>query len=318
MYPFISIIIPVFNSVRYVVTTLDTILTQSYKDYEIILIDDGSKDDSAAVCKQYAKTNQCITFISKKNEGVAITRNKALDIARGEYIFFVDSDDIVYPGTLADVVSALKDFAPDFLRYDFNTIDENGCNLYPNRLRKKRERYCYKDLPPAEFMEKVILGEYFLCMHVFKNSIISENNIRFIEGCTYNEDTLFIIQYLQHCEKCIYSDALFYGYRKYSGAVTARFTEKNFRDVIDVFMNIVAMMPRESKLHDAVKGVVEMLGRRLMEHSVEFDSVGRIAEVRKICLSDAVTSDWKLFRLFGTEKVWKVLDLYRKIVQRLM
>lgn len=74
-------------------------------------------------------------------------------------------------------------------------------------------------------------NEYYLCMHVFRRDIIDKNNIRFLDECTYNEDTLFIIQYLQHCSKCIYADILFYGYRKCDEAVTAHFTEKHYNDV---------------------------------------------------------------------------------------
>ena len=195
MNPYISIIIPVYNTANYVARTLNSIIQQNFDGYEIILIDDGSRDNSNNICKQYAATYPHI-------------RNKALNIAHGEYIFFIDSDDIVYPESFGKVVSILTNTQPDFLRYDFNTIDIHDANLYPNHLRKKRKKYHCMVLNAADFMQKVIKNEYYLCMHVFRRDIIDKNNIRFLDGCTYNEDTLFIIQYLQHCYKCIYEDIL--------------------------------------------------------------------------------------------------------------
>lgn len=156
MNPYISIIIPVYNTANYVARTLNSIIQQNFDGYEIILIDDGSRDNSNNICKQYAATYPHIIFIEKENEGVAITRNKALNIAHGEYIFFIDSDDIVYPESFGKVVSILTNTQPDFLRYDFNTIDIHDANLYPNHLRKKRKKYHCMVLNAADFMQKVI------------------------------------------------------------------------------------------------------------------------------------------------------------------
>jgi len=322
MKPFISIIIPVFNTGKYVSETLTTILQQSFKNYEILLIDDGSEDNSAVICRRYAEIFPCITFISKKNEGVAITRNKALDIAKGEYIVFIDSDDIIYPDSLENIVSILNNVKPDFLRYDFNTIDERGNNLYPNHLRKKRKKYCDRVLQPVAFMQKVIRNEYFLCMHVFRNSIIGKYSIRFLDGCTYNEDTLFIIQYLQHCRKCIYSDTLFYGYRKYAGAVTNSFTEKNYTDVKRVYWQLRQLAEDcDSQIKRNIQKAAEQIALHLHEYASSNNHIdSEYQNIENLCKQEALLLEWKLKRFLSEHLcniVWQLTDLVRKIINRL-
>lgn len=92
MPPYISIIMPVYNSAKFVSKALDSIVMQNFHDYEILLINDGSADNSASICREYTKLYPFIMFVDKPNEGVAITRNKGIQMARGEYIFFVDTD----------------------------------------------------------------------------------------------------------------------------------------------------------------------------------------------------------------------------------
>ena len=91
----ISILMPVYNSQKYLKNTVQDVINQSYKDWELILVDDGSKDNSKNICIELQKSDSRIRFISKKNEGVSSTRNTALDNARGKYIAFIDSDDSV-------------------------------------------------------------------------------------------------------------------------------------------------------------------------------------------------------------------------------
>ena len=106
--PFISIIVPVYNVAQFLSITLDSILNQQYTNYEIILINDGSTDESAEIAQRYASNDQRIVFIDKCNEGVATTRNKGLEVSRGNYIMFLDADDIIYPNTLDKIAAMLR------------------------------------------------------------------------------------------------------------------------------------------------------------------------------------------------------------------
>lgn len=322
MHPYISIIIPVYNTANYVTRTLDSIIQQNFYDYEIILVDDGSKDNSANICKQYAETYPFIIFLQKENEGVAKTRNIALNIAHGEYIFFIDSDDIVYPASLNKVVLTLINRRPDFLRYDFNTIDIHDTELYPNHLRKKRKKYHDKELEAIEFMQKIIRNEYYLCMHVFKRSIIEQNNIRFLDGCTYNEDTLFIIQYLQHCHKCIYSNVLFYGYRKYAGAVTAHFTEKHYNDVKKVYWKLYQLANNNDKqMEKSIQQVASQLALCLHRYALTKHCTDKeYQEIENDCKQKAPIIEWYFKRWLPESlcnAVWKLINIIKKTINRL-
>lgn len=137
MLPLISIIMPIYNADKFLAKSLDSILNQSFQEYELILLNDGSKDNSSAIAKEYAQRDKRITFIDKENEGVSKTRNRGIDICQGKYVMFVDSDDIIYEISLERVTEALLDFNPDFLKYEFQTIDELGDALYPNYNAKR-------------------------------------------------------------------------------------------------------------------------------------------------------------------------------------
>lgn len=322
MNPYISIIIPVYNTANYVARTLDSILKQDFRDYEIILLDDGSKDSSANICKQYAETYSCINFIVKENEGVAKTRNIALDIAQGEYIFFIDSDDIIYQNSLEKVIAILKNIQPDFLRYDFNTIDVNDQNLYPNHLRKRRKKYHGKILKATDFMQKIMKNEYYLCMNVFKQSIIKQYNIKFLNGCTCNEDTLFIIQYLQYCQKCIYTDILLYGYRKYDGAVTAHFTTKHYSDVKRVYWELYLLAGNSDiRMRKSIMKVAGRLALHLHKYVLVHHYVdNEYLEIENNCKRNALPIEWFFKRWLPNKPcsvVWKLISITKKIKYRL-
>lgn len=312
---YVSIIMPAYNASKYIGRALDTLLTQSFDDYEIILFNDGSNDDTARICVDYSERNSRIVFVDKENEGVAITRNRALKIAKGEYILFVDADDVIFPGSLQAIADKLKETQVDLLRFEFKTIDEYEHDLYPNYEAKRRRKYINKVMDAPDFMNKVMRGEYQLCFNVFRKQLLEQYKISFLEGCTYNEDTLFLIQYFCISKTHVYIPNVVYGYRKFAGAVTNNFTEKNFKDVTNVYNTIIALLPEEIILHEAIKVVAENIGKTLYLKNKTFKNKIVQEDVIKYCATNPVTLDWKLFILFGSCS-WKYLDLVRKIKRR--
>ena len=105
--PFFSIIIPAYNANAFLPSILESILSQEYPNFEVLLINDGSTDNTEDICRHYASLDKRISLISKNNEGVSIARNKGLDIAQGKYILFVDADDILYPNALSTLYDSL-------------------------------------------------------------------------------------------------------------------------------------------------------------------------------------------------------------------
>lgn len=315
--PFISVIMPAYNAGKFISKALDSLLSQSYREFEIILFNDGSKDNTAKICADYAAHYSCIVYIDKENEGVAKTRNRALDIAKGTYIMFVDADDVVYPESLKIITDTLWKTDVDFLRYEFKTIDEAGDNLYPNYEAKRRLKYKDKIMSAPDFMDKVMGTEYQLCFNVFKRSLLKKRCIRFLEGCTYNEDTFFLVHYFTYSQTHVYIPHVVYGYRKFSEAVTNKFTERNFQDVANVFTSIMQSLPEEPRLHDAVKTIAERLGCSLYVYNKRFKNEKVLHIIKEYCCCHPVTIDWKFYNLFG-EMSWNILDILRKISRRII
>ena len=216
----VSIILPVFNAERFLPQCLDSILRQTYQDWELIAVDDGSKDGSMEILKSYEKRDNRINIISKKNEGVSIARNVALEHAHGDYIYFVDSDDIVMPEALMILVKAMESSKATFVKSDFLPINEHGKQLFINKKQGIRRRYEGKIIDSEMFYSKILMDEFFLWTCLFRRDIIEKNKIRFIPHCRLMEDAAFIVEYLLHSSRNVYKDACVYGYRKYEGTAS--------------------------------------------------------------------------------------------------
>lgn len=217
----VSIILPVFNAERFLPQCLDSILRQTYQEWELIAVDDGSKDGSIEILKSYENRDNRIHIISKENEGVSIARNVALEQTHGDYIYFVDSDDIVMPEALMILVKAMDSSHATFVKSDFLPIDEQGKQVFINKKQVIRRRYDGKVMDSEKFFKKILMKEYFLWTCLFQKDIIVKNHIQFIPHCRLMEDAAFVADYLFYSDRNVYKDACIYGYRKYEGTVSA-------------------------------------------------------------------------------------------------
>lgn len=124
--PKISIIVPVYNVEQYIVKCIDSVIAQTYKDYELILVDDGSTDNSGKICDEYALKDNRIKVIHKKNEGVTATRDRGVKEAKGEFLFFIDGDDYITENALELFTNKQKENDADLVRGSFCSIKEDG------------------------------------------------------------------------------------------------------------------------------------------------------------------------------------------------
>ena len=201
MNPLISIIIPVYNAEKYLNQCIDSIITQTYSDWELILVDDGSTDSSGIICDEYAKNDNRIKVVHKHNGGASSARNKGLDIAEGGYIAFIDADDYVEESYLSKFVENIG--KADLLQGGLLEVGqyENDCSI---------KKYKYYDLDnntdAVELLNVKEAGRIRICyVHVklFRNDIIQDNRIRFDTGMKLSEDFCFVLDYLS----CIHSVA---------------------------------------------------------------------------------------------------------------
>ncbi len=247
----ISIIVPIYNSSRSLDRCVNSIRSQSYENIEIILINDGSKDNSAKMCDAYAKEDNRIVIIHQENQGASIARNNGLKKATGEYILFVDSDDFLDENACktllenilenhSDVAISNKDF------YIGDKILKNVLYNESNFLREGEEKELFiLDLMTSHFDKKMNNVKYLSCgvtAKLFKKELIKKNNISFQENCRFGEDVLFNLYCFQHAKKISYIDADTYHFHVNINSSTHKFrkdwitSHMIFMDCIDEFI----------------------------------------------------------------------------------
>ena len=197
----ISIVIPVYNSEKYIVKLLESINNQKYKNSELIIIDDGSTDTSLFLINEYLKKNSLVFEVtSQSNAGPSVARNVGIEKAKGEWVVFIDSDDLLHPNYLFDLYQLAKRYDADCsfcgTKY-FEDESEVENTLLIN------EKCMYKELD----LEKVIMDlavakkKFGHCNMLYRKSIIDSFNLRYPTQYKYGEDLEFLIKYLCHCNK---------------------------------------------------------------------------------------------------------------------
>ena len=205
----LSIIVPVYNVKTYIDRCIKSILTQSYRDFELILIDDGSTDGSSLLCDEWALRDKRIVVLHKVNEGVSAARNSGLDIAKGDYITFVDSDDFIASGTYSENMDYLLNHQDvDILQYPYcHYIDENAIMNYhrpPSTLLVGKEQI-FKNWWSGSPLEYVSWNKIYKC-DIW-------NDIRFNVGHT-SEDTWLVADFVKKATSLYISDKGLYYYQR--------------------------------------------------------------------------------------------------------
>lgn len=175
--PFVSIIIPVYNTEKYLPRCLDSVLAQSYSNFELILVDDGSVDNSGKICDEYAARDSRIRVLHQDNQGVSIARNNGMAAAQGEYISFIDSDDWVEP-----------DYLMSFINVSIPTDDAQLVGLV----------VVHKDIYGHTIINDGFSSLVFCVAKLYNKEIVQRNHIVFPPGQTIGEDSFFIASYLNH------------------------------------------------------------------------------------------------------------------------
>jgi len=193
--PKISAIVPVYNAERYLPMLVDSILAQTFRDFELLLVDDGSTDSSPAICDAYAEKDERVRVIHKANGGVSSARNRGIEEARGEFVFFADNDDYVFPDCFATAVETIGE--RDFLIFEACCTQRSEFNPNPqNRSTDTTDRIEANSLDEikAKIGDMAEATVIWICL--YKRNILVENNI-FFENVK-SEDILFNRKYFNH------------------------------------------------------------------------------------------------------------------------
>lgn len=198
----VSIIIPVYNVEKYLDDCLKSIISQSYKDWEMILIDDGSTDSSGEICDKYATKFQNIFTIHKQNGGVSSARNAGIKQAQGDWLFFCDADDILFEDAL-EILTKNFDQNVDSTMGGYIRINEKGDTLEENCIYEEC-RLSQEEVLIDFYDPKYKMFNAYIWNRLFRKSIINKYNLRFREDIYIKEDGLFLIQYLCKCNNGTY------------------------------------------------------------------------------------------------------------------
>lgn len=224
--PVISVIVPVYKAERYLNECIDSILAQTFSNFELILVDDGSPDRSGEICDQYAAKDKRIRVIHKPNGGVSSARNAGLDIARGEWITFVDADDMIAPDMLEKLFNKAEQENADIVTCDFKF-------LYPDGHTKIEHAYYWHDNSEQSLAEYMLTTWTVTWGCVINRAIIKANNIFFDVQLSINEDFIFIIRCILHASKIATIQVPLYFYRQQHESACHTFTTRKLQDQLD-------------------------------------------------------------------------------------
>lgn len=228
----ISIIIPCYNIATHIGQCIDSVLAQSYPHFELLLIDDGSMDDTLVICQEFAKKEDRIKVFSHENKGVSYTRNRGVGLATGEWIIFIDGDDYI---------------KPDYIESLANNCEQNVwtlCGMINVRQGIEKENENYKQLL-RHFPNRRIEKSDFLSLlkfysysspwaKIYFRPIIIQNSITFPENVSYQEDLLFNIEYSKYIDAVKLVDYFGYYYIEHPTSSTGRY-HQNFNHIDQLY-----------------------------------------------------------------------------------
>ena len=217
MKPKISIIVPVYNAQKTIARCIESILNQDYKDFELLLIDDGSQDDSGSICDDYAKQDQRVRVIHKDNSGVSATRNLALKEVKGEYLQFLDADDWITPNATRLLLESMGQNDCDMVIADFyrvigGRLSHKGSMDTDGVL--SREEFANNMMEnPADFYYGVLWNK------LYKKDIIERHHLCMNPKISWCEDFMFNLEYIRYCKNIYVLQVPIYYYVKTKGSL---------------------------------------------------------------------------------------------------
>ena len=257
-----SFIIPVYNTAEYLDECVQSILSQSYNDYEIILVDDGSNDGSGQMCDKYSEEFSRIKVIHQKNAGLSVARNTGIKNASGEYFILVDSDDFWLGDYLGEIAAACGN-KPDMVVYSYQSF-ENKDELKIRKAEFELPSYqCEYD--GTYFLKEVLELAlerntfYRLCAwcYCYKRSFFADNGFQYPVGRNY-EDLRLTWQVILAAESVVVMPEIIYAYRKgVSGSITSINNYKNLSDRLEQVINNIEDIRHNDKLDSRLKTLLE-------------------------------------------------------------
>ena len=240
-HPILSIIIPLYNCEKYIKQCLDTIFRQEMNesDFEVIVIDDGSKDSGYSLASEYAKRHQNILVVKQENQGVACARNNALEKATGDYITFVDADDMLVSGSLSTLIKIAVENKADIVKAAYKEVPEDAvCEDFSS----SHDNCSIQVMTGEEAIVNVTrMKEGYCWGYLISRKLITDNRLLFPPKVAFMEDWAFITQAILKSRTFVNADVLLYLYRRNSSSCMANVTTEKMLlgcKAIDIVANL--------------------------------------------------------------------------------
>ena len=256
--PLVSVVIPVYNVLPYLREALDSVVHQTYPNLEILIVDDGSTDGSAAVCDAYG-TDSRVKVIHQENRGLSAARNAGLDLMTGDYVSFLDPDDAFHPEMVRCLLDTLISRDADMVTCGYDVFETEG-SMRDARRTETVIPGGREVLSPEETLEAIAVGKYTICVwnKIYKRKIWA--HLRFPEGRIY-EDVLVAPDVVRQCERiAVVKQPLVYR-RKREGSITRTMTVENIRQRMDAQAKLLKCL--EALLPGKTEGYRESSERAL-------------------------------------------------------
>lgn len=229
--PLVSVIVPVFNTEQYLSRCIDSLINQRYENIEIVLVDDGSTDNSGAICEQYSFDKR-IKIIHKKNGGLSDARNAGLALANGTFVSFVDSDDYIDLDFFSNFAMQTIVHDADVVVCSFNKIQNGICQKHIRKGIATHKIYNQKEFIELSIKNKCL--EAASCFYIYKTSFIFNNNLFFKKGIKH-EDMQFLMRFVLKANSFVYLDSNFYYYDTREGSIMTTFDLTKYSDAISIY-----------------------------------------------------------------------------------
>ena len=210
---FVSIIVPVYNVEQYLKECIESILAQTWKNFEVILVDDGSTDSSGKICDEYSQKKEFISVIHKKNGGLSSARNAGIDVAQGDYLAFIDSDDVVHPRYLSELVAIVKREKADLAACNFYV---GSLCRWKNSSEVKYDIRCNEDVLKKMNDNDVVVTVAWNKLYHAK--FFREYGLRYPVG-KIHEDMFLTPQILYYTKKMVITNEQLYFYRQRENSI---------------------------------------------------------------------------------------------------
>ena len=262
----VSVVIPVYNTEKYVRQAVESVMYQSLKELEIIVVDDGSTDKSLSIVEKLGDTDKRIQIYTQANQGQSIARNRGISHAHGEYIYFMDSDDLLEEDALELCYHKCKEEKLDFVFFDALVFFENNVENAPTLNYKHTEKLEDKIYTGQEALEIQLQNKEYtpsVCLHFIHRNVIEKHNLSFYPEIVHEDQLFTTLLYLQSTKAACIKRTFFHRRMRKDSTMTSKFAMRNIKGYLVVTEEILSF--RRQTTEDKNKEIIDLYLSQMLD-----------------------------------------------------